>query len=130
MQAGLYIAPLSHGVLTFFLSFGTFAGKETRPALVLHVPIFLLALLVIRGLPAILYRLRIGTRRVIVAGLLQATSLSFIVTATQIGMELSLLSRANGAALIAAGVLSVVLFPLLALTVLRVQTTAQKATIK
>jgi predicted Kef-type K+ transport protein len=100
------------------------AALLASPATVLHVPIFLFALLVIRGLPAILYRSRIGTRRVIVAGLLQATSLSFIVTATQIGMELGLLSRANGAALIAAGVLSVVIFPLLALTVLRAQTTA------
>ena len=70
------------------------------------------------------------SRRVIVAGLLQATSLSFIVTATQIGMELGLLSRANGAALIAAGVLSVVIFPLLALTVLRAQTTVREATTK
>ncbi len=34
-------------------------------------------------------------------------------------MELGLLSRANGAALIAAGLLSVILFPLGALTVLR-----------
>ena len=111
----------------FFVTTGVrfdLAALLASPATVLHVPIFLFALLVIRGLPAILYRSRIGTRRVIVAGLLQATSLSFIVTATQIGMELGLLSRANGAALIAAGVLSVVIFPLLALTVLRAQTTA------
>ena len=117
----------------FFVTTGVrfdLAALLASPATVLHAPIFLFALLVIRGLPAILYRSRIGTRRVIVAGLLQATSLSFIVTATQIGMELGLLSRANGAALIAAGVLSVVLFPLLALTTLRAQTTAQEATIK
>jgi Kef-type K+ transport system membrane component KefB len=117
----------------FFVTTGVrfdLAALLASPATVLHVPIFLFALLVIRGLPAILYRSRIGTRRVIVAGLLQATSLSFIVTATQIGMELGLLSRANGAALIAAGVLSVVLFPLLALTVLRVQTTAREGTTK
>jgi Kef-type K+ transport system membrane component KefB len=117
----------------FFVTTGVrfdLAALLASPATVLHVPIFLFALLVIRGLPAILYRSRIGTRRVIVAGLLQATSLSFIVTATQIGMELGLLSRANGAALIAAGVLSVVIFPLLALTVLRAQTTAQEAATK
>ncbi len=117
----------------FFVTTGVrfdLAALLASPATVLHMPIFLLALLVIRGLPAILYRSRIGTRHVIVAGLLQATSLSFIVTAAQIGMELGLLSRANGAALIAAGVLSVVLFPLLALTILRAQTTAREAATK
>jgi Kef-type K+ transport system membrane component KefB len=117
----------------FFVTTGVrfdLAALLASPAIVLHVPIFLLALLVIRGLPAILYRPRIGARRVLVAGLLQATSLSFIVTATQIGMELDLLSRANGAALIAAGVLSVVLFPLLALTILRAHPTAREATTK
>src|SRR5450755_370769 len=117
----------------FFVTTGVrfdLAALLASPATALHVPIFLLALLIIPRLPAILYRSRIGARRVLVAGLLQATSLSFIVTATQIGMELGLLSRANGAALIAAGVLSVVLFPLLALTTLRTQTTAREGTTK
>jgi Kef-type K+ transport system membrane component KefB len=53
------------------------------------------------------------------AGLLQATSLPFIVAAAQIGMELGKLDQATGAALVAAGLLSVLLFPLLALTILR-----------
>jgi Kef-type K+ transport system membrane component KefB len=89
------------------------------PATVLRVPIFLVALLVVRGVPAILYRPLVGKRRTVVAALLQATSLSFIVAAAQIGMQLGLITRATGAALIAAGILSVVVFPLLALTILR-----------
>ncbi len=89
------------------------------PATVLRVPIFLVALLVVRGVPAILYRSLIGMRRTIVAALLQATSLSFIVAAAQIGLQLGLITKATGAALIAAGILSVVIFPLLALTILR-----------
>ena len=83
-----------------------------------RVPVFLGALLIARGVPAILYRSTVGTRRTVVAGLLQATSLPFIVAATQIGMQLGKLSEANGAALIGAGILSVILFPLLALGVL------------
>jgi Kef-type K+ transport system membrane component KefB len=83
------------------------------------VPIFLVALLFVRGAPAILYRPLVGNRRVIVAGLLQSVSLPFIVAASQIGMELGLLNRATGAALITAGLLSVILFPILALTLLR-----------
>lgn len=86
---------------------------------VARVPVFLGALLLARGLPAILYRSTVGARRTVVAALLQATSLPFIVAATQIGMQLGKLSEANGAALIGAGILSVVLFPLLALGVLQ-----------
>jgi hypothetical protein len=50
---------------------------------------------------------------------LQATSLTFIVAASQIGTELGLITKATGAALIAAGLLSVLIFPLLALSILR-----------
>lgn len=53
------------------------------------------------------------------AGLLQATSLPFIVPATMIGRELDLLSASTAAALVAAGQRSVLVFPLLAVTVLR-----------
>ena len=83
------------------------------------VPLFLLALLLTRGLPAALYRPAVGDRGSLVAGLLQATSLPFIVAATGIGMELSILSPATGAAMVVGGLLSVVLFPLAALTILR-----------
>jgi Kef-type K+ transport system membrane component KefB len=83
------------------------------------VPVFLLALLLARGLPAALYRPMVGDRASLAAGLLQATSLPFIVAATGIGMELGILSPAVGAAMVVAGLLSVVLFPLGALTLLR-----------
>jgi Kef-type K+ transport system membrane component KefB len=83
------------------------------------VPVFLLALLLARGLPAVLYRPMIGDRATLAAGLLQATSLPFIVAATGIGMELGILNPATGAAMVVAGLLSVVLFPLGALTLLR-----------
>jgi Kef-type K+ transport system membrane component KefB len=89
------------------------------PANLRLVPLFLAVLLVVRGLPAWLYRSRVGTRRTVVAGLLQATSLPFIVAASQIGMELGKLDQATSAALVAAGLLSVLLFPLAALTILR-----------
>ena len=83
------------------------------------VPVFLLALLLARGLPAALYRPMVGERGSLAAALLQATSLPFIVAATGIGMELGILSPAIGATMVVAGLLSVVLFPLGALTLLR-----------
>ena len=87
-----------------------------------RVPIFLVALVVVRGLPALLYRSALGPRRTLVAALLQATSLPFIVAASMIGIELGLLDDATGAALVAAGLLSVLVFPLAALTALRGRT--------
>jgi Kef-type K+ transport system membrane component KefB len=94
---------------------------------VARVPLLLLALLLIRGLPALLYRPSLGNRQTAVAALLQATSLPFIVAASMIGIELGLLDEATGAALIAAGLLSVLLFPLLALTLLRREERARAA---
>jgi Kef-type K+ transport system membrane component KefB len=76
------------------------------------VPAFLAALMLVRGLPALLYRPLIGARRAVVAGLFQATSLPFIVAATAIGRELDLIGSVESAELIAAGLLSVLLFPL------------------
>ncbi|MCY7301891.1 MAG: cation:proton antiporter, partial [Thermoleophilia bacterium] len=84
-----------------------------------RVPVFLLALLAVRGLPALLYRSEIGSRRSTVAALLQATSLPFIVVATQIGLELGTIDAQTAAALVCAGILSILLFPLGALTLLR-----------
>ncbi|TMC81488.1 MAG: cation:proton antiporter [Chloroflexi bacterium] len=106
----------------FFVTSGIrfdLAALFSSPATILRVPVFLVALLLVRGVPALLYRPLVGNRRAVVAGLLQATSLSFIVAASQIGLELGLITKATGAALIAAGLLSVLIFPLLALTILR-----------
>jgi Kef-type K+ transport system membrane component KefB len=83
------------------------------------LPIFLAALLVVRGLPALLYHRVLDRRRVAVAGLMQATSLPFIVAATAIGLELGVVDAAESAALIGAGLLSVLIFPLLGVTLLR-----------
>ncbi len=106
----------------FFVTSGLqfdLAALLASPLTILRVPIFLVALLLVRGVPALLYRPLVGTRRSIIAGLFQATSLSFIVAATQIGLELGLITKATSAALIAAGVLSVLIFPIIALTLLR-----------
>jgi Kef-type K+ transport system membrane component KefB len=106
----------------FFISSGLrfdlsalFSGIST----ILLIPVFLVALLLVRGLPALCYRPLVGGRRAMIAGLFQATSLTFIVAASQIGTELGLIKQATAAALIAAGLLSVVIFPLVALTLLR-----------
>lgn len=106
----------------FFVSSGlrfNLAALFANSSTLILVPVFLVALLIVRGLPALLYRSLLDGQRVVAAGLLQATSLSFIVVATQIGMELRVVDQATGAALVAAGLLSVMIFPFIALTILR-----------
>jgi Kef-type K+ transport system membrane component KefB len=93
-------------------------GLFHSPGSLLLVPVFLLALLVVRGLPALLYRPALGTRPALAAGLLQATSLPFIVTATQIGVVTGLVKPVTAAALVCAGLLSVMVFPAAALSVI------------
>src|ERR687898_546628 len=89
------------------------------PSAIARVPVFLLALLVVRGLPAALYRSTIGRRGAVAAALLQATSLPFLVTAVAIGLELGEFTPETGAALVSAGLLSVIVFPIVSLGLLR-----------
>ena len=86
---------------------------------VVRIPLLLLALLIVRGVPALLYSPLIGRQKALVAGLLQATSLPFIVAATQIGVQIGVVTQASAAALIAAGLLSVIIFPAAGLSLLR-----------
>ena len=105
--------------VTTGLNFDLDALFASTKAMVM-IPIFLAALFAVRGLPALfLYRRLVDGQRAAIAGILQATSLPFIVAATAIGMDLGLLSQAEGAALIAAGLLSVMIFPATGLVLLK-----------
>jgi Kef-type K+ transport system membrane component KefB len=83
--------------------------------------LFLAALLVARGLPAFLYARLIGKRRSVVAGLMQATTLTFVIVATQLGVATGQLSPTASASLLAAGLLSAAISPALALKLMPTQ---------
>ena len=82
------------------------------------VPLFLAALLLVRGVPALMYRRLAGIRRAEAAGLLQATTLTFVIVATQIGIATGKTTPTAAASLLAAGLLSAALFPGAALRLL------------
>jgi Kef-type K+ transport system membrane component KefB len=90
----------------------------SHPAALAEVPLFLVALLVVRAVPAVAYVRLIGKRQAAAAGLMQATTLTFVIVATQIGIASGQIGRATGAALLAAGLLSATLFPPLAVKLL------------
>ncbi|MEV4143911.1 cation:proton antiporter [Amycolatopsis sp. NPDC049691] len=109
-------------VPVFFVTSGLrldLSGLLADPAALARVPLFLAALLLARGVPALLFAREFGARQAIAAGLLQATSLPFLVTATQIGVLVGLMTPVTAAALVCAGLLSVLLFPAGALSLLR-----------
>jgi Kef-type K+ transport system membrane component KefB len=115
----------------FFVSSGLafdLGALTEDPSALARVPVFLLALLIVRGVPALLYRPVVGSDGATVAGLLQATSLPFIVAAAEIGLELDAITETTASAMIAAGLVSVVVFPLLALTRLRRVEEGEQAT--
>jgi Kef-type K+ transport system membrane component KefB len=106
----------------FFVSSGIaldLEGVFSSAAGIIRIPVFLLALLLVRGVPALMYRRDLGTRGALAVGLLQATSLPFIVTASAIGVSIGAIGAVTGAALVCAGLVSVVVFPALALALLR-----------
>ncbi len=114
----------------FFVTTGVafdLGALTAEPSSLAMVPVFLLALLAARGLPVVLYLKSFGTRRSIVAALMQATSLPLIVAATAIGVEGGLMDGAEQAALISAGLISVLVFPAAALTLLRAPVAARSA---
>ncbi len=78
-----------------------------------------------RGLPALLLRKDgFSGRQMLAAAFMQATSLSFIVVATEIGE----VRPVNAASLVAAGMLSVLIVPMGALTLLRRSSTTPEPT--
>ncbi|PPL18354.1 cation:proton antiporter [Microterricola pindariensis] len=100
----------------FFINTGvTFDldGLIGDPQALLLLPIFVLALLVIRGLPSTLAAPRGSTPADRGALLLfGATGLPIIVAVTAIGIDTGALDSGTAAALVAAGMFSVLLFPL------------------
>jgi len=98
----------------FFISTGVAFQLRTlltHPVALAEVPLFLIALLAVRGLPALLYRRSTGIQHAAAAGLLQATTLTFVIVATEIGLAAGKLTATVAAALVAAGLLSAALFP-------------------
>jgi len=103
----------------FFVVSGTqidIAALVASPDSLARVPLFLLLLLVVRGAPALLYRRALGGRDRLVLALYSATSLPLIVVIAGIGKAAGRMLPETAAALVGAGILSVLIFPLMALT--------------
>ncbi len=89
---------------------------------------FLLLFLLVRGLPALLfYRRQLPLRGRVQMMLLTATALPLLVALAEIGLESGVMLPENAAALVGAGVLSVILFPAVAVVIGRMSPTPENS---
>jgi Kef-type K+ transport system membrane component KefB len=101
----------------FFITTGMtldIRGLAQDPRALVGVPLLIAVLLVVRGLPVLSLRRELRPRELSAVAVLQATSLPFLLTVAQVGVQMRLFERTTAAALIAAGIVSVLLFPPLA----------------
>jgi len=89
------------------------------PSNLVRIPLFFVVILVVRGVPVLLFRDRLRGHAARAAASLHATSLSFVVAATSIGVEIGKLRPENAAALVGAALLATILLPSVAMTSLR-----------
>ncbi|GAA4075158.1 cation:proton antiporter [Nonomuraea soli] len=92
------------------------------PGSLLLIPLFLLLFLLVRGLPSLLLArrdpdVRPGEDRAV--ALFAAAALPLIVVITNTGVEAGVMSTATAAAIVTAGVFSVMIYPLVALRLYR-----------
>jgi Kef-type K+ transport system membrane component KefB len=85
----------------------------------LLVPVILLLFLAIRGLPTwVFHRRELPGREPLALGLFAATALPLVVVITSIGVDEGAVKPATAAALVGAGMISVLVFPMLGLRLL------------
>ena len=83
----------------------------------LKVPMFLALFLLVRGLPALLARGELGRNDTMGLAFLQSAQLPLVVVITGLGVADGLMRPDNAAAMVGAGLLSVVLFPIIGLAI-------------
>jgi Kef-type K+ transport system membrane component KefB len=87
----------------------------SSPSALLRVPLFLVLFLVVRGVPALLlYRQDLPPRQLPPLALFSSTALPLVVVITTIGVAEGRMRPVNAAALVGAGMLSVLLYPMIA----------------
>lgn len=86
------------------------------PKALLRLPTFLLLLLVARSLPVIFYRHELEADDHLPFAFYSATSLPLLIAIAEIGVQTGRMLSDNAAALVGAGMLSILFFPMVALT--------------
>jgi Kef-type K+ transport system membrane component KefB len=93
------------------------AALVDSPTTLLRLPVFLLLFLLCRGLPAfLLYRRSLAPRERTALAFFSSTQLPLVVAISEIGVSTGRMVPENAAALVVAGLLSVLIYPLIGLS--------------
>jgi Kef-type K+ transport system membrane component KefB len=104
----------------FFVSSGMGLDVKSIAQNPLRLLVFFLLLLVVRGLPSLLiYRRALPARQRIEMTFITATTMPLLIAIAVIGLSDGVMIPANAAALVGAGVLSVLFYPAIAIAVAR-----------
>ncbi|MBR8828356.1 MAG: cation:proton antiporter [Gomphosphaeria aponina SAG 52.96 = DSM 107014] len=82
----------------------------------LRIPVFLFLFLLVRGIPVFIYRHQLSKPELIELALFSSTGLPLVVAITHIGVETGQMLTDNATALVGAAMCSMIIFPLLALS--------------
>jgi len=121
---GFKLEGIGFGMLVpiFFVVSGTridLGSLFANPTTLLAVPGFLLLMLVVRAIPTFLcYRKALGRTQRLALAVMSATGLPLIVVITTIAVDNGYISSADAAAMVAAGMLSVVILPAVSIALL------------
>jgi Kef-type K+ transport system membrane component KefB len=104
----------------FFISSGMSLDVKSIIQNPLRLFVFFVLLLVVRGLPSLLvYRRDLSIRQRVEMTFITATTMPLLIALAAIGLSTGAMIPANAAALVGAGVLSVLFYPLIAIAVAR-----------
>jgi Kef-type K+ transport system membrane component KefB len=104
----------------FFVASGMTLDIRSIAEAPLRLLVFFALLLVVRGVPALfLYRRDLGPAERVETMFLTATALPLLVALAEIGLRNGTMLRENAAALVGAGALSVLVFPMIAVAIHR-----------
>ena len=110
----------------FFISSGMTIDLKAISQSPLRLLVLLALLLVVRGLPSMLiYRHDLRPRERVEMTFITATSLPLLIALAEIGQQDGVMLPATAAALVGAGVLSVLIYPLIAVGLYKSRTKAQ-----
>jgi Kef-type K+ transport system membrane component KefB/Trk K+ transport system NAD-binding subunit len=100
----------------FFIKVGinfNFSALLSSPQALLLAPLLIVAAIVVKILPALVFRLRFTWRETFSAGALLSARLSLIIAAAAIGTQLNVISEATNAAILLVAIVTVTFAPLL-----------------
>jgi Kef-type K+ transport system membrane component KefB len=104
----------------FFVATGMALDVKSIAQDPLRLIVFFLLLLVVRGLPSLLvYRRALPLRQRVEMTFITATTMPLLIALAAIGLSTGVMIPANAAALVGAGVLSVLFYPMIAIAVAR-----------